>query len=372
MGRKEQLNTFIWKKPRTNIVLAFSHQFLFLNGRGIEMGKVYSIGEVLIDFIPEQKGKALKEVDTFEKLPGGAPANVAIAVAKYGGQSSMITKLGEDAFGDYLVDILIENNVEIDKVFRTKEANTGLAFVSVKENGERDFSFYRNPSADLLLTEDEIKEEWFTKEDILHFCSVDLVESPMKYAHKKAIQYVKDKGGIVSFDPNIRLSLWDDHNECKETVQAFLPLAHIVKVSDEELEFITGLTDEKEAIRSLFVGDVVAVVFTKGAEGAELHLKTQSFYSSGFKVTVSDTTGAGDAFIGGLLYMLTANKVQLSNIEQILEDKNEDILAFANASGALTASVKGAIHAAPAKKHVLNFLNTRLGESFENRFNEIK
>ncbi|WP_019243321.1 MULTISPECIES: carbohydrate kinase family protein [Bacillus] len=335
------------------------------------MGKVYCIGEALIDFIPEQKGKALKDVDTFEKLPGGAPANVAIAVAKYGGRASLITKLGQDAFGDFLIEILKENNVEVDKIIQTTEANTGLAFVSVKEDGERDFSFYRNPSADMLLTEEEIKADWFTENDLLHFCSVDLIECPMKYAHKKAISYMKQKGAIVSFDPNIRLSLWKDPKECQATVQEFLPFAHIIKVSDEELEFITGISDEKEAIRSLFVGDVKAVVYTKGAKGAELHLKDQMYRSSGFKVTVSDTTGAGDAFIGGLLYALVANQVNLSNIEQILMEKHEDILAFANASGALTASVKGAIHAAPAKKHVLNFLSTRLGESFEGRFVEL-
>lgn len=326
------------------------------------MGKVYCIGEALIDFIPAQKGLALKEVDTFEKLPGGAPANVAIAVAKYGGEASLITKLGMDAFGDFLVDILVENNVEVDKIARTKEANTGLAFVSLKENGERDFSFYRNPSADMLLSEAEIEESWFSSEDILHFCSVDLVESPMKYAHKKAIECVKNKGGIISFDPNIRLSLWDDHNECKQTVRDFLPLADIVKVSDEELEFITDIKDVSKAIESLFVGDVKAVVYTKGADGADLYLRNAKYESSGFKVAVADTTGAGDAFIGGFLYKLLENKVSLSNIEKVLHDENEDILRFANASGALTASVKGAIHAAPAKKHVLNFISTRLEE----------
>ncbi|MFS0783979.1 carbohydrate kinase family protein [Bacillus sp. 1P06AnD] len=337
------------------------------------MGKVYCIGEALIDFIPEQKGKALKEVDTFEKLPGGAPANVAIAVAKYGGTASLITKLGEDAFGDFLVDILVENQVEVDKVLRTNEANTGLAFVSVKEDGERDFSFYRKPSADLLLSEGEIEENWFSNDDILHFCSVDLVESPMKYAHKKAISIVKSKGGIISFDPNIRLSLWDDHQECQKTVQEFLPLADIVKISDEELEFITGIKDTSEALKSLFKGDVKAVVYTKGAKGAELLLKNgQSYESSGFKVIVSDTTGAGDAFIGGLLYALSAHHVQLANLESVLHEHQEDILAFANASGALTASVKGAIHAAPAKKHVLDFLHTRVGESFHNRFGVMK
>ncbi|WP_050613453.1 carbohydrate kinase family protein [Bacillus testis] len=337
------------------------------------MGKVYCIGEALIDFIPEQKGKALKEVDTFEKLPGGAPANVAIAVAKYGGQSSLITKLGNDAFGDFLVDILVENKVETDKVLRTDEANTGLAFVSVKEDGERDFSFYRKPSADLLLREDEIHADWFSGDDILHFCSVDLVESPIKHAHAKAISIVKEKGGIISFDPNIRLSLWDDHQECQRTVQAFLPLADIVKVSDEELEFITGIENTEEALHSLFKGDVKAVVYTKGAKGAELIMRDgKKFESHGFKVAVSDTTGAGDAFIGGLLYALSAHHVNLDNLESILHDHQEDILAFANASGALTASVKGAIHAAPAKKHVLNFLHIRLGDCFHQRFAHIK
>ena len=337
------------------------------------MGKVYCIGEALIDFIPEQKGKALKEVDTFEKLPGGAPANVAIAVAKYGGQSSLITKLGNDAFGDFLVDILIENKVETDKVLRTDEANTGLAFVSVKEDGERDFSFYRKPSADLLLREDEIDADWFSGDDILHFCSVDLVESPIKHAHEKAINSVKEKGGIISFDPNIRLSLWDDHQECQRTVQAFLPLADIVKVSDEELEFITGIENTEKALHSLFKGDVKAVVYTKGAKGAELIMRDgKKFESHGFKVAVSDTTGAGDAFIGGLLYALSAHHVNLDNLESILHDHQEDILAFANASGALTASVKGAIHAAPAKKHVLNFLHIRLGDCFHQRFAHIK
>lgn len=284
---------------------------------------------------------------------------MAAAVAKYGGKSSLITKLGNDAFGDFLIDTLKQSDVEVDKISRTNEANTALAFVSIKEDGERDFSFYRNPSADLLLTEQEIQSDWFSKGDILHFCSVDLVESPMKYAHRKAIEAAKSRGGIVSFDPNIRLSLWGDSTACRETVLTFLPLAHIIKVSDEELEFITGISDVNEAIQSLFVGDVMSVVYTKGSKGAEVYTKEGGYQSSGFKVTVADTTGAGDAFIGGFLYKLLEKDVQVESLAQFLNTCHQEILEFANASGALTASVKGAIPAIPAKKHILNFLSTR-------------
>ncbi|WP_079505096.1 carbohydrate kinase family protein [Mesobacillus jeotgali] len=320
------------------------------------MTKLYSIGEVLIDFIPQQKGAALKDVMSFERAPGGAPANVAAAVAKYGHAASMITKLGEDAFGDFLVEQLENAGVETAKVLRTKEANTGLAFVSLKDDGERDFSFYRKPSADLLFTEEEVKAEWFAKGDVLHFCSVDLVESPMKQAHKRAISLMKEKDGLISFDPNVRLPLWDNPDDCRSAILEFLPHAHIVKISDEELEFITGISDVEDAIQSLFTGDVQAVVFTKGADGADLYVKNSKWESAGYKVDVQDTTGAGDAFIGGFLYKLLEAGAEPKNLAAILSEKHEEILQFANASGALTAAGKGAISALPEKEQVLNFI----------------
>jgi fructokinase len=325
--------------------------------RGKKMGKLFSIGEVLIDFIPLEKGKALKDVVSFERAPGGAPANVAAAVAKYGGSSSMITKLGEDAFGDFLIEKLIDAGVETDKIKRTSEANTGLAFVSLRHDGERDFSFYRNPSADLLLDESEIEGEWFGSQDVLHFCSVDLVESPMKQAHKKAIRAVKEKGGIVSFDPNVRLPLWENPEVCKQTILTFIPEAHIVKISDEELEFITGIEDEGKAIASLFTGEVKAVIYTKGANGAELYLNGEKFESKGFKANVQDTTGAGDAFIGGFLFKLLENNVSYGELEQLLVTKAEEFLTFANASGALTTQGKGAISALPTVEEIYELIN---------------
>lgn len=321
------------------------------------MGTLYAIGEVLIDFIPQQKGMALKDVTGFERAPGGAPANVACAVAKWGANSSMITKLGADPFGDFLFEELEKAGVQTDKLLRTTEAHTGLAFVSLREDGERDFSFYRNPSADLLLHEDEIEPTWFTAGDILHFCSVDLVESPMKQAHSKAIQAAKQNGALISFDPNVRLPLWSSAKECQETIQAFLPLAHIVKIADEELAFITGIDRETEAISSLFTGEVRAVILTRGALGAELHLQDTTYLSSGFQVEVQDTTGAGDAFIGGFLYQLLTRGCRQETLETILHEHPIDILRFANASGALTTTGKGAISSLPTMEAIQELLS---------------
>ena len=324
------------------------------------MAKLYAIGEVLIDFVPLEKGLPLKDVSAFERTPGGAPANVAAAVAKYGGRSSMITKLGLDSFGDFLIEKLKAEGVETDKIFRTNDANTGLAFISLKENGEREFSFYRNPSADLLLNEEEIEPNWFETFDILHFCSVDLVESPMKHAHRKAIEAVVENKGLISFDLNIRTSLWDDHDEYRKTILEFIPVAHIVKVSSEDLAFIFPGKSIEEAIQSLFIGNVQSVIFTKGPDGAAIYLDNDILYeSAGYSVEVVDTTGAGDAFIGGFLYKLLEAKTEPQNLKAILQQYNKEILEFANASGALTTTGKGAISSLPTKEQIMELIESR-------------
>jgi fructokinase len=309
------------------------------------VSKLFTIGEALIDFIPDTRGIELKHVAGFTKEAGGAPANVACAAAKLGASSSFIGKLGLDAFGDFLIETLEQAGVDTSRVFRTKEANTALAFVSLKADGDRDFSFYRNPSADMLLSADEIDGNWFAAGDILHYCSVDLIEAPVKYAHLKAIEAMKAAGGFISFDPNVRLPLWADQEECRQTILQFIPLSHLVKISSDELTFITGIEDEKEAIASLFVGDVQAVVYTRGSEGAAWHTRAYEVSVPGQKVTVADTTGAGDAFIGALLYQLLLNEGSAAELDKA---KALRILAFANAAAALTTTRAGAISSLPA------------------------
>ena len=317
------------------------------------MAKIFTIGEALIDFIPAEKGVALNEVTAFVKEAGGAPANVACAVVKLGGDSAFIGKLGADAFGDFLLNTLRDAGVDTRHIFRTSEANTALAFVSLKSDGNRDFMFYRNPSADMLLAADDIDEEWFQAQDILHFCSVNLIEAPVKYAHIRAIEVIKAQGGIVSFDPNVRLPLWPDNEQCRQTILQFIPCSHILKISDEELAFITGLQDEQAAISSLFIGDVEMVIYTKGPNGAELYTKEYQVSIPARKVQVLETTGAGDAFIGAFLYQISLQKLPLREITKALATR---MLEFAAVVAAITTTRKGAIQSLPSLEEVNKFL----------------
>lgn len=313
------------------------------------MSKLFTIGEALIDFIPTEKGLSLKDVTFFKKAPGGAPANVASAVAKLGGDSAFIGKVGTDPFGDFLVDTLNEVGVDIRYIKRTSKTNTTLAFVSLKQDGNREFLFYRNPGADMLLNADEIKDSWFCSDDILHFCSVGLVEAPVKYAHKKAIKLMKEKEGLISFDPNVRLPLWSDKEKCRNTIREFIPLANILKISDEEIEFISGINDENEAISSLFIGDVKLIIYTKGAKGAALYTKDFEIMIPGEQVEVVDTTGAGDAFIGAFLYKMLYEGIEL---EKLNKYQAYDMLKFANKAASISVTRPGAISSLPKKNEI--------------------
>ena len=323
------------------------------------MKKVIAIGEALIDFIPHEKGRALNNVENFLRVPGGAPLNVAAAVAKLGGKSQMLTKLGQDGFGDAILNEVKPLGVDVSRISRTKEANTALAFVSLREDGERDFSFYRNPSADMLLSAEEICSEDFNERDIFHFCSVSLIDAPIKEAHRRAIEIAKEKGCLISFDPNVRLPLWKQPEDCRKAILEFLPLSNIVKISDEELEFITGIKDEKEALDSLLTGDVKVIIYTKGTNGAEFITKERVIFSPSFKVSAQDTTGAGDSFIGSLLYQVAEGEYSLEELVTLSEEKVQEILTFSNATAALTVCKKGAIGALPLKEEVLAKISER-------------
>jgi fructokinase len=315
---------------------------------------VFTIGEMLIDFIPNERGVPLKQVNAFQKAPGGAPANVACAVSRLGGTSAFIGKLGVDAFGDFLLDTLNDAGVNTNYVSRTDQANTALAFVSLKADGNREFMFYRNPSADMLLSEDEIDSEWFSGKDILHFGSVDLIEAPVKYAHMKAVNSIKSKGGMVSFDPNVRLALWNDARLCRKTINDFIPYADILKISDEELEFITGITEEQKAIASLFRGDVKVIMCTKGAQGAELYTKDINVSVPARKVEVVDTTGAGDAFVGAFLYKISQDPEGICFTTQ---DAAFEVLDFANKAASISVTRKGAISSLPTLAEIMSCID---------------
>ncbi|WP_226670774.1 PfkB family carbohydrate kinase [Metabacillus litoralis] len=323
--------------------------------------KVLTIGEALVDFIPNQKGCALKDVQEFERVPGGAPANVAAAVSILGGQSHFIGKVGDDAFGELLIDVLKSNGVSTEYMVKTKEAKTALAFVSLKEDGDRDFSFYRNPSADMLLDNTEIHSTWFNKGDILHYGSISLISEPSRSATKQAILEASRKSCLLSYDPNLRLPLWENEETAREVMLEYLQFAHIVKVSEEELEFLTNIEDEKEAVGKLFTDKMILFIVTKGKYGATYYTENGEGHVKSMVIKAADTTGAGDAFVGGLLYQLNR---MINSGEDVFSIPNnpkkiEEILAFSNTCGAITSMKLGAISSLPTLKEVEEFLVKR-------------
>ncbi len=318
------------------------------------MKKVIAMGELLIDFIPKQKGVPLAEVYEFTKMPGGAPANVAATVAKLGGLSGFIGQVGQDAFGDFLIDTLKKVNVDTSYLYQTDQAKTALAFVSLKLDGQRDFIFYREPSADQLFQSSQINPIALDQV-ILHFCSVSLSDYPIKQAHLEAIRIVKAQNGFISFDPNIRLSLFKDHQAYRQVILEFLPYANLLKIADDELEFITGIKDIHQAIQSLFIGDIELIILTKGSQGVELFTKSTHLVVPGIKVHAIDTTGAGDALIGAFLYQLS--KAELTYAIQ--DAKLIEYLKFANAAAALTTTKFGAISALPTLSEITDFLESK-------------
>lgn len=312
------------------------------------MCKLIGIGEALIDMIPTETDKPIRNVAAFMPIVGGAPANVCGAFSKLSGQSQMITQLGNDPFGEKIIETFLSFNIGCEYIQRTDEANTALAFVALKSDGNREFSFYRKPSADMLLSAEQIQENWFEGAFALHMCSVSLGNFPMKEAHKKAISFAKSKGALVSFDPNLRFNLWPTKEALKEAVVEFLPYADVLKVSDEELEFITGIKDEEEAIKSLFKGDVKLVVYTKGADGACAYTKSETAKSNGVKVDALDTTGAGDAFIGSFLYSLSEKLGDDKRIEDLTDADLKEMLDFSNLYCAKSVMKNGAIESYPS------------------------
>ena len=186
---------------------------------------LFSIGEALIDMIPSRVGCSFDEVPSFSPRTGGAPANVCAAFARLGGKSAFLSQLGDDPFGHKIARELEACGIDLSHLAFTDKANTALAFVSLEEDGSRTFSFYRKPSADLLYSPEQIDPAWFADAFALHYCSVSLVDSPMRYAHLAAIAAAREAGAIVSFDPNLRFPLWPDRDMLRGTVLQFLPLS---------------------------------------------------------------------------------------------------------------------------------------------------
>lgn len=307
---------------------------------------------MLIDFVPTVSGVSLAEAPGFLKAPGGAPANVAISVARLGGKAAFIGKLGEDEFGHMLAGILKENGVSADGIPFDKGARTALAFVTLRADGEREFMFYRNPSADMLLTPDELNIELIRSAKVFHYGSISLIVEPCRSAHLKAMEVAKEAGALLSYDPNLRLPLWPSADEARMQIMSIWDKADVIKVSDVELEFLTGNNkiDDASAM-SLWHDNLKLLLVTLGENGCRYY--TKNFHGSvdAYHVKAVDTTGAGDSFVGALLCKIVSDHDIIQD-----EPRLKEVLKFACACGAITTTKKGAIPALPTEKEVLAFL----------------
>lgn len=314
-------------------------------------GLVVCFGEMLIDFVPTTSGLSLAEAPAFKKAPGGAPANVAVGIARLGGSSAFIGKVGEDEFGYMLADILKENNVNSEGMRFDPGARTALAFVTLRKDGEREFMFYRNPSADMLLQETELDIDLIRKAKIFHYGSISLITEPCKSAHIAATKVAKDAGVLLSYDPNLRLPLWPSANSAREGILSIWDTADIIKISEEEISFLTHGEDPSDdnVVRNLYHPDLKLLLVTEGSEGCRYYTKEFSGRVKGLKVDAVDTTGAGDAFVAGILSQLAVDINLIQN-----EDQLRDALRFANTCGAITVTERGAIPALPTREAVLN------------------
>ncbi len=315
---------------------------------------LYSIGEALIDMIPSRSGCSFAQVSAFSPRVGGAPANVCGAFVRLGGKGALLTQLGDDPFGHKIADELTAQGIDLSRVPFTTKANTALAFVSLDADGGRTFSFYRNPSADLLYAPEQLDAGFADDAFALHFCSVSLVESPMRATHIAAIDAAQAAGALVSFDPNLRFPLWPDHEALRQTCLQFLPKAHLLKVSDEELEFLTGCSDIHKALPSLLVGNVQLVLYTCGGGGAYAFTRSAEGFAPSASVKAVDTTGAGDGFIGSFLWQLCREGVNVASLPDLTSEQLCRMLAFSNRFCGISVQEYGAIDSYPTLEQMEN------------------
>jgi fructokinase len=311
------------------------------------MPDVVCLGELLIDFVPTVTGTSLIDAPAFKKAPGGAPANVAVGLARLGVKSAFIGKVGDDRFGRFLAQTLADGGVDIGPLRFTGQARTALAFVSLGADGEREFMFYRHPSADMLLTPDEIDAAALRAARALHFGSISLIVEPARSATLHAIEVARAAGCLISCDPNLRLALWPDRAAARAGLLLAIGQAELVKISDEELLFLTGSDDPTAARERLWHDRLELLVVTSGSAGCVYFTRAGEGAVAGFGVVAVDATGAGDGFVAGRLQGIVADRAIAGDPVRL-----RGLCRFANAVGALTTTERGAIPALPTRDRV--------------------
>lgn len=315
------------------------------------MYDVISLGELLIDFI--QAGKSEQGNVLYEANPGGAPCNVLSILSNLGINTAFLGKVGADEFGNLLEKTLKKQGISTLGLKRDFQIPTTLAFVHKLKSGDRDFSFYRKPGADIMLTKEEVDLKLIDNCKIFHFGSLSLTNEPVYSATKYAVEYAKNMGKLISFDPNLRPPLWDDIEQAKIEIWYGIEKCDILKIADNEIEWLTETSDYDKGVEIIKKRSGVKLIcVTLGKDGSIAYYKNKKIYSKPFiNKKIIDTTGAGDTFCGCVLYYILKNF-----LEDLSEEKIKEMLSFANAAASIVTTRKGALCSMPTEKEIIELL----------------
>ena len=312
---------------------------------------VTALGELLIDFT--ENGESGQGNPLFEANPGGAPCNVLAMLTKLGHKTAFIGKVGDDFFGKQLKEAIEEVGIDSKGLCMDKEIHTTLAMVHTYPDGDRDFSFYRNPGADMMLKESEVKEELIKESKLFHFGTLSMTHEDVRKATKKAIQIAEDAGNIISFDPNLREPLWNSLDEAKEQILYGLSHCHILKISDNEIQWLTGQEDYTDGVKWILERyQIPLILVSMGKEGSRAYYGGKMVEVKPFiqKNTI-ETTGAGDTFCGCVLHYICEH-----GLENLTEENLFEMLQFANAAASIITTRKGALRVMPEEKEIAGLL----------------
>ena len=311
------------------------------------MYDVVALGELLVDFI--QNGSSANGNPLFEANPGGAPCNVLAMLARLGYQTAFIGKVGDDSFGRMLRQTIRETGIADEGLLYDKKVNTTLALVHTLADGDRDFSFYRKPGADIMLTESEVNKKLIDECRIFHFGSLSLTDEPAAAATKEAVAYAKRMGKLISFDPNLREPLWESEEQSQKAIWYGIEQCDVLKIADNEIKWLTGMDDYDEGVRVVKERSNVRLVnVTQGNQGSLAYYKDKKIYGKPFLSDKTiDTTGAGDTFCACVLSFLLEH-----GLNDLLETGVEGMLLFANAAASIVTTRKGAIRSMPERKEI--------------------
>lgn len=317
------------------------------------MYKITALGEALIDFTPSGVSEAGMRI--FEQNPGGAPANALAVFAKFGQEAAFIGKVGNDMHGQFLKETMENAGIDTKGMIVADDVFTTLAFVSLNEQGEREFSFARKPGADTCLTNEEVDTDIIKNTEIFHVGSLSLTNEPSRSATFFALQKAKELGKIVSYDPNYRALLWESKEKAIEGMRSPLKYVDVMKLSDEETILLTDIQDPKCAAEALLAKGISLVAVTLGKDGAYVCTKEGGAVVEGFTSQVVDTTGAGDSFWGGFLYQLVKSG---KRPEEVTLNEAKEFARFGNAVASLCVEKRGGIPAIPSMEQVLQRLES--------------